>query len=172
MRSVGQTFTLPPVPPQGYRAGLVFYSQEENYIAPLLSKVQLAARLSCPAPWRDLPGEAEECDSPVDGTHPLVPLLEKSDHHTCHRKGKVLNVHTMLQRRINHDSPRTSRAFRSSGRISSSPRPMPLQNCLTAQATSTSMMRVLRESQASSPSSECVLVGLRRSLKYSFHCQL
>uniref|UniRef100_A0A3Q4BCA2 SCAN box domain-containing protein n=1 Tax=Mola mola TaxID=94237 RepID=A0A3Q4BCA2_MOLML len=34
-------------------------------------------------PGIDLPREAEECDPPVVGTHPLVPLHEKGHHHTC-----------------------------------------------------------------------------------------
>ncbi|TWW62582.1 hypothetical protein D4764_04G0012290 [Takifugu flavidus] len=42
----------------------------------------------------------------------------------------------MLQSRVNHDSPTTSRALRNSGRISSTPGALPPRSFLTTSATS------------------------------------
>ncbi|KAI3353040.1 hypothetical protein L3Q82_019613, partial [Scortum barcoo] len=45
----------------------------------------------------------------------------------CHSRGTVPNLHAMLQRRVSQDSPTTSRDLRYSGRISSTPGALPLQ---------------------------------------------
>ena len=59
----------------------------------------------------------------------------------CHSKGIVPDVRAMLQRSVNHDSPTTSRAFRSLGRISYTIRLLQMQRCLTAPETSTPVMK-------------------------------
>ncbi|MED6251614.1 hypothetical protein ATANTOWER_000422, partial [Ataeniobius toweri] len=73
-------------------------------------------------------------------------------------------------RRVNHDSPTTSRDLRYSGRISSTPEALPPRSFLTTSVTSA---WVMKESSPESPASvstrECVMAGLRRSSKYSFH---
>ncbi|MEQ2309504.1 hypothetical protein AMECASPLE_039449, partial [Ameca splendens] len=73
-------------------------------------------------------------------------------------------------RHVNHDSPTTSRDLRYSGRISSTPEALPPRSFLTTSLTSA---WVMKESNPKSPASvstrECVMAGLRRSSKYSFH---
>ncbi|TWW64376.1 hypothetical protein D4764_22G0000230 [Takifugu flavidus] len=68
----------------------------------------------------------------------------------------------MLQSRVDHDSPTTSRALRNSGRISSTPGALPPR--------SFQLQPRRYESLSPGPTSslEGALVGLRRSLKYSF----
>ncbi|XP_056879149.1 trypsin Blo t 3-like [Takifugu flavidus] len=76
----------------------------------------------------------------------------------------------MLQSRVNHDSPTTSRALRDSGRISSTPGALPPRSFLTTSATSAPEIREpISRSPGPTSSLEGVLVGLRRSSKYSFH---
>ncbi|MED6249771.1 hypothetical protein ATANTOWER_019286 [Ataeniobius toweri] len=76
----------------------------------------------------------------------------------------------MLKRRVNHDSPTTSRDLRYSGRISSTPEALPPRSFLTTLVTPA---WVMKESGPKSPASvstrECMMAGLRRSSKYSFH---
>ncbi|KAL3968637.1 hormone-sensitive lipase [Sarotherodon galilaeus] len=77
---------------------------------------------------------------------------------------------TTTPRRVNQDSPTTSRAFRNSGRTSSTPGALPPRSCLTASVTSTPEIGgSFPSSPDSASSSEDVSVGLRRSSKYSFH---
>lgn len=48
-------------------------------------------------------------NDPIVGTHPLVILLKKRNHHS---RCTIPNVHAVLQRRVNQDWPETSRALR------------------------------------------------------------
>ncbi|XP_066536336.1 uncharacterized protein xcl32a.1 [Hoplias malabaricus] len=50
-------------------------------IVPPGSEVQLSVGLSSPCHHIDLTGEAVECDPPIVGTHPLIPLLKQGNHH-------------------------------------------------------------------------------------------
>ncbi|MEQ2308749.1 hypothetical protein AMECASPLE_031430 [Ameca splendens] len=76
----------------------------------------------------------------------------------------------MLKRRVNHDSPTTSRDLRYSGRFLSIPEALPPQSFLTTSVTSAWVMKESNpESPASVSTRECVMAGLRRSLKYYFH---
>ncbi|KAK0140496.1 hypothetical protein N1851_022532 [Merluccius polli] len=76
----------------------------------------------------------------------------------------------MLQSRVNQDSPTTSRALRNSGRTSSTPGALPPRSFLTTSATSAPEIGgPTPESPGPASLPEGVSVGLRRSLKYSFH---
>ncbi|XP_059902154.1 uncharacterized protein LOC132453327 [Gadus macrocephalus] len=75
----------------------------------------------------------------------------------------------MLNRRVNHDSPSTPRAFSISGWISSIPGALPLRRCLTTSVTSTREIDDETPSTSSSASNiEGVLFGFRSSSKCSF----
>ncbi len=136
----------PRAPDGGYRAGLVFRGRDENHTAPPDPEV-------------------------VVGTHPPVPLLKQRDHRPgLQSRGTVPDRHAMLQRRVNQDSPTTSRDLRYSGRISSTPGALPPRSFLTTSVTSAWVMgESPSETPVSASSSEDVTVGLRRSSKYSFH---
>ncbi|TWW80232.1 hypothetical protein D4764_01G0000470 [Takifugu flavidus] len=54
----------------------------------------------------------------------------------CQSTGIAPDVHTMLQRCVNQDSPTTFRALRYPRRISSTPGAPPSGNCFTTSATS------------------------------------
>ncbi|MEQ2176661.1 hypothetical protein GOODEAATRI_030291, partial [Goodea atripinnis] len=88
-----------------------------------------------------------ECDPPVVGTHPPVTLLMKGDHHPSHPRGTVPVRHTILKRRVNHDSPTTSRDLRYSGQISLTPEALPPRSFLITSAW------VMKESNTGSPAS-------------------
>ncbi|KAK0138509.1 hypothetical protein N1851_024970 [Merluccius polli] len=76
----------------------------------------------------------------------------------------------MLQSRVNHDSPTTSRVLRNSGRTSSTPGALPPRSFLTTSATSAPEIgEPTPESPGHASLPEGVSVGLRRSSKYSFH---
>ncbi|MEQ2235630.1 hypothetical protein ILYODFUR_004248 [Ilyodon furcidens] len=76
----------------------------------------------------------------------------------------------MLKRPVNHDSPTTSRDLRYSGPISPTPEALPPRSFLTTSVTSAWVMKESNpESPASVSTRECVMAGLRRSSKYSFH---
>ncbi|MEQ2250307.1 hypothetical protein ILYODFUR_038633 [Ilyodon furcidens] len=69
----------------------------------------------------------------------------------------------MLKRRVNHDSPTTSRDSRYLGRLSSTPEALPPQSFLTTSVTSASVMKESNpESPASVSTRECMMAGLRR----------
>ncbi len=71
----------PPAPWKGYRAGPVFHDREENRTVLPESKVLHWPNSPLQYPGIEFPGEAEECDPPVIGTHTPVPLLIKRDQH-------------------------------------------------------------------------------------------
>ncbi|MEQ2296139.1 hypothetical protein AMECASPLE_021912 [Ameca splendens] len=76
----------------------------------------------------------------------------------------------MLQSRVNQHNPTTSRAFRYSGRISSTPGALPPRNFLITSVTSAPEVgEPAPRSPGSNSSVEDVPVGLRRSSKYSAH---
>uniref|UniRef100_A0A3B5A757 Histo-blood group ABO system transferase 2-like n=1 Tax=Stegastes partitus TaxID=144197 RepID=A0A3B5A757_9TELE len=76
----------------------------------------------------------------------------------------------MLQRRVNQDSPTTSRDLRYSGRIASTPGALPPKSFLTTLVPSARVMdESASESTVSASSLEDVTAGLRRPSKYSFH---
>ncbi|MEQ2239915.1 hypothetical protein ILYODFUR_009440 [Ilyodon furcidens] len=82
----------------------------------------------------------------------------------CRSRCTVPNRHAMLKRRVNHDSPTTSRDLRYSGRISSIPKALPPWSFLTTSVTSAWVMKESNpESPASAFTRECVMAGLRRS---------
>ncbi len=62
---------------------LVQFSRARTKTALFLLNQKLYHRLDAPLqyPGIDFSGEAEECDPPIVGTHPPVPLLKKGDHH-------------------------------------------------------------------------------------------
>ncbi|MEQ2309918.1 hypothetical protein AMECASPLE_003476 [Ameca splendens] len=95
----------------------------------------------------------------------------KGDHHpVCQSRGTVPDGQAMLKRRVNHDSSTTSRDMRYSGRISSTPEALPPPTFLTTSVTSAWMMKESNpEYPGSASTRECVMAGLRRSSKYSFH---
>ncbi|KAK0144303.1 hypothetical protein N1851_017342 [Merluccius polli] len=75
----------------------------------------------------------------------------------CQSRGTAPDVHAMLQSRVNHDSPTTSRA-------------LPPRSFLTTLATSAPEIgEPTPESPGPASLPEGVSVGLRRSSKYSFH---
>ncbi|MEQ2166122.1 hypothetical protein GOODEAATRI_024440 [Goodea atripinnis] len=111
-------------------------------------------------PGIGLPCEAEECDLPVAGAHPLVPPP------VCQSRGTVPDCHVILKRRV---SPTTSRGFRYSGRISSTPKALPPLSFLPTLMTSAWVMsKSNSESIVSTSTREGMTVGLRRSSKDSF----
>ncbi|KAK7889796.1 hypothetical protein WMY93_025356 [Mugilogobius chulae] len=70
--------SMNPRAPHGEcRAGPVFYGRDENHTAPLESEVRLSSKSPLQYPGVDLPGEAEECDSSVVGTHLRSPFLNR-----------------------------------------------------------------------------------------------
>ncbi|KAK0131580.1 hypothetical protein N1851_033756 [Merluccius polli] len=76
----------------------------------------------------------------------------------------------MLQSRVNHDSPTTSRALRNSGWTSSTPGALPQRSFLTTSATSAPEIgEPTPESPGPVSLPEGESVGLRRCSKYSFH---
>ncbi len=90
---------------KGYRAGPVFHDRDENRTVPPESEVLLSANSPLQYPGIDFPGEAEECDPPVV---------------VCLARGTVPDHHVMLQRRVNQDSPTTSRHLRHSSFLTTS----------------------------------------------------
>lgn len=73
---------------------------------------------------------------------PSGPLWDK--YKLCHPRDPVPDVHALLLRYVTYDNPTTSTAFRYSGWISLTPGVLPLWNCLTAAATSATVMGGLR----------------------------
>ncbi|KAF7646047.1 hypothetical protein LDENG_00194510 [Lucifuga dentata] len=88
----------------------------------------------------------------------------------CHSKSTDPDLHAMLHRHVNHDSPTTSRDFSISGQISSTPGDLPLQSFLTTSVTSTrEMVSDPPESSISASPVEGMEAWLRSSSKCSFH---
>ncbi|MEQ2316560.1 hypothetical protein AMECASPLE_033674 [Ameca splendens] len=88
----------------------------------------------------------------------------------CQSSGTAPDVHTMLQSRINHHNPTTSRALRNSRRISSTPGALPPRSFLITSVTSAPEIgEPAPQSPGSISSVEDMPVGLRRSSKYSAH---
>ncbi|XP_015259126.1 PREDICTED: NACHT, LRR and PYD domains-containing protein 3-like [Cyprinodon variegatus] len=91
------------------------------------------------------------------GTHPPVPLLMEGNHHPSLPIQGDCPRPPMLKRRVNHDSPTTSRALRYSGRISSTPEALPPWSFLTTSVTSA---WVMNESRPKHPVSSSPMEGV------------
>ncbi|KAF7645870.1 hypothetical protein LDENG_00196960 [Lucifuga dentata] len=84
----------------------------------------------------------------------------------CHSKGTDPDLHAMLHRCVNHDSPTTSRDFSISGRILSTPGDLLLRSFLTTSLTST---REMVSNPAKSSISASPVEGMEAWLRSSFH---
>ena len=157
---LGKNPRPPPVHLQGCRAGPEFSGQDENYIAPLRSKVRLAAALSSPAPWSTLPREAEKCDPPVSthwwnnwDNHCHLPLQRHSPR--C-----PYNVAEVCQAR----QPYNIQSLRELGPDLINPRGAANAGLFNSPGDLSPVMgEPSPKSFGSASSSECMLVGLRRS---------
>ena len=68
-------------PGEGVELVPPFHIQKKSHIAPFDSEVWLSVGPFSQVPLNDITSEAEKCDPPIVGTHPLIPLRKKRDHH-------------------------------------------------------------------------------------------
>lgn len=92
----------PQAPNRGYRAGLVFHYSYKNCIVPVTRFYYI---LDSPLqyPFLDFTRKPDNCDLPIDGIHPPVPLKKKGGITTPVAefrgfRGTIHNLHAMLQR--------------------------------------------------------------------------